>query len=175
MRTSSLHFMTLAIGAALIATLVAAIPVHAQNPSPNEVIVQLMPADRSAARAANMGTPHVRPANNAAGQALRARQIAEGGTIDRGPLSNGSSGGHAAGIIFQYPGDVGSWGGESSDVRRFTRGIPAAPNRQPMHDLDFPGFSGHVVVFVRLFRIPQDLRRLDDYAGALDCRKSQCS
>ncbi len=41
--------------------------------------------------------------------------------------------------------------------------------------MDFPGFSGHVGVFFRLFRIPRDLRRPDDYGGALDCRKSQCS
>jgi hypothetical protein len=41
--------------------------------------------------------------------------------------------------------------------------------------LDFPGFSGRFGVFVRLFRIPQDLRRLNDYGGALDYRKSQCS
>ena len=37
----------------------------------------------------------------------------------------------------------------------------------------FPGFSGHVGVFVRLFRISRDLRRLNDYGGALDCRRSQ--
>jgi hypothetical protein len=41
--------------------------------------------------------------------------------------------------------------------------------------VDFPGFSGHVGVFVQLFRIPQDLRRLNDYGGALDCRMNQCS
>ena len=41
--------------------------------------------------------------------------------------------------------------------------------------LDFPGFSGHFGVFVRLFRIPLDLHRLDDYDGALDCRTIQCS
>jgi hypothetical protein len=36
--------------------------------------------------------------------------------------------------------------------------------------LDFPGFSGHFGVFVRLFRIPQDLRRPNDYGGALDVK-----
>lgn len=44
-----------------------------------------------------------------------------------------------------------------------------------MATMDFPGFSGHVGVFVRLFQIPQDLRRLNGYDGALDCRRNQCS
>jgi hypothetical protein len=40
-------------------------------------------------------------------------------------------------------------------------------------ELDFPGFSGYIGVLVRLFRTPQDLHRLNDYGGALDCRKTQ--
>jgi hypothetical protein len=42
-------------------------------------------------------------------------------------------------------------------------------------EVDFPGFSGHFGVFVRIFRIPQDLRRLNDYDGTLDYRRNQCS
>jgi hypothetical protein len=67
---------------------------------------------------------------------------------------------------------------------------PTAPNQKILRNLllrgrrersdrggilEFPGFSGHVGVFFRLFRIPQDLLRLNGYDGALGCRRIQCS
>ena len=48
------------------------------------------------------------------------------------------------------------------------------PENQVYTNLDFPGFTGHVGVFVRLFQITQDLRRLIGCGGALDCRTNRC-
>jgi hypothetical protein len=107
MRTSSLLFPKFIVVAAAMATFVAVIPAYAQNPSPNEVFVQLTPADHSAAQTAKMGVSHAYPANNAAGQALRARQMAE-----RRPANNESSAGRVGKPISLYPGDVTSGGGK---------------------------------------------------------------
>ncbi len=112
MRTSSRLFASFAFVAAAISTLIVAIPAHAQSESPNEVIVELTPADRNAALAASMGTPHVRPANTAVGQALRARQISATRVANQTLLSDGSGGGRAAGTILQYTGDLSSGGGK---------------------------------------------------------------
>ena len=106
MRTSSLFFMKFSIVAAAIATLVAVIPAQAQSSSPDELTIQLTPADHSAALAAKVGAPHAYPANNAAGRALRAGQFAE-----RRPMNNASGDGHPGGTILRYSGDVTSLGG----------------------------------------------------------------
>ena len=106
MRTSSLFFMKFAFAAAAMVTIVSVTPAHAQRSSPDELTIQLTPADHSAALAAKVGAPHAYPANNAAGQALRARQIAE-----RRPMNNASGDGHPGGTILQYSGDLTYEGG----------------------------------------------------------------
>jgi hypothetical protein len=106
MRTSNLFTMKFAVVAAAIATLVAVIPAQAQSSSPDELTLQLTPADRSAALGATVGVHHALPANTAAGRTLRARQIAE-----RGPVQSGSSVAPAGRTILQYSGDVTYEGG----------------------------------------------------------------
>ena len=106
MRTDTLFLLKFSIVAATIATLVAVIPAQAQSSSPDEPTIQLTPADHSAAIGAKVGVHHAYPANNAAGQALRARQIAE-----RRRMNNASGDGNFGGTILQYTGDVTSLGG----------------------------------------------------------------
>ena len=106
MRTDTLFLLKFSIVAATIASLVAVIPAQAQSSSPDEPTIQLTPADHSAAIGAKVGVHHAYPANNAAGQALRARQIAE-----RRRMNNASGDGNFGGTILQYTGDVTSLGG----------------------------------------------------------------
>jgi hypothetical protein len=106
MRTHTQFLLKFSIVAATIATFVAVIPAHAQSSSPDELTIQLTPADHSAALGAKVGVYHAYPANNAAGRALRARQIAE-----RRPMNNASRDGHSGGTILQYSGDLTFLGG----------------------------------------------------------------
>jgi hypothetical protein len=101
MRISHLHFWQLSIVATVA---LIAVPVYAQNASTEELTIQLTSADRSAAQAAKMGTPRAYPANNAAGQALRARQFAE-----RSPASDRS--GSTRGAILLDPLELTNEGG----------------------------------------------------------------
>jgi hypothetical protein len=101
------HFRKLAIFAAAAVMLVVASAARAQSSSPDELTIQPTAADRGAALAAKVGAHHALPANNAAGQALRARQIA-----DRRPMNNASGDGHPGGTILQYAGDLTSLGGQ---------------------------------------------------------------
>jgi hypothetical protein len=100
------HFMALAMVVAATVTPVGANAVQTQSTSPDELTIQLTPADHSAALGAKVGAHHAYPANNAAGQALRARQIA-----GRRPMNNASGDGHPGGKILQYAGDLTSLGG----------------------------------------------------------------
>jgi len=107
MRTTALFLLKFQIVAAAILTLSPVIPAQAQNSSPEELIIQLTPSDYGAAQAAKMGAHHAYPANNAAGRALRARQLAE-----QRLEGHGSGGTPAGGAILQYAGDFSSGGGK---------------------------------------------------------------
>ena len=100
------HFMNTALLAAAIVILVPVHTAHAQNTAPDELTVQPMPADFSAAQRAASGDRHAYPAQTAAGQAFRAQQ---------GAALSGSSGdsrsAHGHGLILQYSGDVSTLGG----------------------------------------------------------------
>lgn len=104
---SALHFRKLAIVVSWTVMLVVAIAAHAQSPSPDELTIQLTPADQSAALAAKVGAHHAMPAHNQAGQSLRARQIAE-----RRPMNNASDEGGPVAKILRYPGDLTYEGGQ---------------------------------------------------------------
>ena len=76
MKTSSPYFFyTIAIAAAV--TLLLAIPARAQSSPPAELTIQTTAADNAAALAAKLRYRRAHPANNAAGQELRAQQTAE--------------------------------------------------------------------------------------------------
>ena len=105
MKKSRLYFNALAIVAIL--TLTAAFPVRAQSSSSEELTIQPSAADRDAVQAATLRYRHANAANNAAGQALRARQIAE-----QNPPRDATSAWSGNGTILQYAGDVADGGGK---------------------------------------------------------------
>jgi hypothetical protein len=106
MKTSGPNFFcTLAIAAAV--ALLLAIPARAQSSPPGELTIQTTAADHAAALAANLRYRHAHPANNAAGQALRAQQTAE-----RTSSQSSASGEREGGEILQYFGDVTYGGGQ---------------------------------------------------------------
>ena len=90
----------------IIASGAPAIAAQTQLPSSNELAIELTPADQSAALGAYVGAHHAFPANNVAGRALRARQIAE-----RRSMNNALGNGNPGGTILQYSGDVIDQGG----------------------------------------------------------------
>jgi hypothetical protein len=95
------HFGKLAMFAVATVMLVVAIAARAQSALSDKPTIQPTPADRSAALAGKVGAHHALPANNAAGKALRSRQMAE-----RRPMKNASDDGRPNGTILQYSGDV---------------------------------------------------------------------
>jgi hypothetical protein len=106
MKTFSPYFFcTLAIAVAV--TLLLAIPARAQSSPPGELTIQTTAADHAAALAANLRYRHAHPANNSAGQALRAQQTAE-----RTSSHSSTSGEREGGEILQYFGDVTYGGGQ---------------------------------------------------------------
>ena len=104
MKISSPFFCTLAIAAAV--TLLFAIPARAQSSLTGELAIQTTAADHAAAVAAQTRYRHAHPANNEAGQSLRALQTAE-------QLSSYSSttDGRESGGFLQYFSDVTYGGG----------------------------------------------------------------
>jgi hypothetical protein len=107
MRTSSLHLRSLAIATAGTMTLAVAVPMRAQELPSAEMTLQVTAADNSAALVATTRYRHAQPANNVAGQELRAEQTAEG-TLPYG----GAGGGSDRGAILRYFGDVTYGGGK---------------------------------------------------------------
>ena len=106
MKTSSPYFFcTLAIAAAV--ALLLAIPARAQSSPSAELTIQTTAADHAAALAANLRYRHAHPANNAAGQALRAQQTAE-----RTSSHSSTSGEREGRQILQYFGDLTYGGGQ---------------------------------------------------------------
>src|ERR1700685_4030799 len=104
MKISGPFFCTLAIAAAV--TLLFAIPARAQSSLTGELAIQTTAADHAAAVAAPTRYRHAHPANNEAGQSLRALQTAE-------QLSSYSSttDGRESGGFLQYFSDVTYGGG----------------------------------------------------------------
>jgi hypothetical protein len=106
MKTSSPHFFCrFAIAGAV--TLLVAISARAQSSPPGELNIQTTAADHAAALAANLRYRHAHPANNVAGQALRAQQ-----TVERTSSYSSTSGEGGGGEILQYFGDVTYGGGQ---------------------------------------------------------------
>jgi hypothetical protein len=161
--TTSLLFIKYAIVAAAVLTMVPATPAQAQSSSPDEVTIQLTPADHSAALAAKVGAPHAFPANNAAGRTLRARQIAE-----RRPLNNGSSAARTGGTILQYSGDVTYEGGHV-----VTSAVSHAIylQRQPGGDCAIATCWGDPEEFLRDLGNSDFIHVIDQYIGLLDAHR----
>jgi hypothetical protein len=163
MRTHTLFLLKISIVAATLANLVAVFPAHAQSSSPDELTIQLTPADHSAALAAKVGVHHAYPASNAAGQALRARQIAERRTMD-----NVAGDEHLGGTILQYSGDVTSLGG-----RVLTSAISHAIylQRQPGGDCAIATCWGDPEGFLRDLGNSDFIHVIDQYAGLHDANR----
>jgi hypothetical protein len=158
-----MHFRKLAVFAAATVMLVVAIAARAQNSSPDELTIQLTPADHSAALAAKVGVHHAYPANNAAGRALRARQIAE-----RRPMNNASRDGHPGGTILQYSGDLTYEGGHV-----LTSAVSHAIylQRQPGGDCAIATCWGDPEGFLRDLGNSDFIHVIDQYIGLLDAHR----
>lgn len=105
MKPSPACFCALVLATAV--TLLLAIPARAQSSPPDELTIQTTAADHAAAQAAKLRYRRAHPANNVAGQELRAQQSAE-----RASSYNRASGDSAGGEILQYTGDVTYGGGQ---------------------------------------------------------------
>jgi hypothetical protein len=163
MRTHTQFLLKFSIVAATIATFVAVIAARAQSSSPDELTIQLTPADHSAALAAKVGVHHAYPANNAAGQALRARQIAE-----RRPMNNASGDGHPGGKILQYAGDLSYEGGHV-----LTSAVSHAIylQRQPGGDCAIATCWGDPEGFLRDLGNSDFIHVIDQYIGLHDANR----
>jgi hypothetical protein len=104
MKTFGSFFCTLAIAAAV--TMLFTIPARAQSSPTGELTIQTTAADHAAAMTAKLRYRHAHPANNAAGQSLRARQTAE-----QTSLYSSMSDEREGGGLLQYFGDVTYGGG----------------------------------------------------------------
>ena len=151
------YFRKLTIVAAAAVMLVVAIAARAQNSSPNELTIQATPADQSAALAAKVGAHHALPANNAAGQALRALQSAE-----RRPMNNASDDSRPGGKILQYPGDLTFFGGH---VVKSAVSHAIYLQRQPGDDCAIATCWGDPEGFLRDLGNSDFIHVIDQYVG----------
>ncbi len=157
------HFRKLAIVAAATVMLVVAVVARAQSSSSDELTIQLTPSDQRAALAAKVGAHHALPANNAAGQALRALQSAE-----RRPINNASDDRRPGGKILQYPGDLTFFGGHV-----VTSAVSHAIylQRQPGGDCAIATCWGDPEGFLRDLGHSEFIHVIDQYVGIRDANR----
>jgi hypothetical protein len=157
------YFRTLTIVAVATATLAATAPARAQSALPQELTVQPTDADHDAALAAKTVYRRAHPANNAAGQALRARQLAA-----RNPLRDGASDGHEGGVILQYPGDLTYAGGK---VLASVVSHAIYLQRQPDGNCSIATCWGNPEGFLHDLGASEFIHLVDGYVGAFGANR----